>query len=173
MADGEPNDVSASDDAVWLDQSQQESWRAFLVGSTLLMDKLDRELRDEHAISLAEYEILVRLSEAPSHRLRMALLASALSHSRSRVTHTVGRLEKDGLVERDACLADGRGVEAVLTDLGHKTLVKAAPTHVAGVRHWLVEQASAADLASVGRVFGAVADNLASPENEAVSSIRR
>jgi DNA-binding MarR family transcriptional regulator len=164
MADGETD---------WLDQSQQQSWRAFLVGSNLLMDRLDRDLREAHDISLVEYEILVRLSEAPNRRLRMAILASALSHSRSRVTHTVSRMEKGGLVVRDNCLDDGRGVEAVLTAAGLATLVAAAPTHVNGVRRCLVDLASTADFRAVGRVFGAVADSLASPENEAVNSIRR
>jgi len=96
-------------DEPWLDRDQQRSWRAFLVGTTLLMDRLDRELREQHQLSLPEYEILVRLSEADRNRLRMAMLADSVSHSRSRVTHTVSRMETAGLVVRDACLDDGRG----------------------------------------------------------------
>ena len=156
----------------WLDHAQQQSWRSFLVGSTLLMDRLDRDLRDRHGLSLTEYEILVRLSEAPRHRMRMAVLAHALCHSRSRVTHTVARMEKAGLVERDDCLEDGRGVEAVLTENGEKTLQDAAPTHVAGVRECLIALSEPADFEAVGRVFGAVADALTSPENAAVGDIR-
>ena len=81
-------------------------------------------------------------------------------------------MEKGGLVERDACLDDGRGVEAVLTDAGRATLDAAAPTHVTGVRDCLVALADPADFEAVGRVFGAVADTLTSPENAAVSDIR-
>src|SRR5687768_5318865 len=84
----------------WLSTPQQHSWRAFLVGTTLLMDRLDRDLRARHDLSLPEYEILVRLSEGPDRRVRMAVLAESLSHSRSRVTHTVSRLEKAGIVIR-------------------------------------------------------------------------
>jgi DNA-binding MarR family transcriptional regulator len=144
----------------WLDEQQQRAWRAYLVGTTLLMDRLDRELRERHRVSLPEYEILVRLSEAPTCRLRMAVLADSVSHSRSRVTHTVGRMEAAGLVSRDACVADGRGVEAVLTDHGRDTLTKAAPTHVAGVRRLLVDLVGADDFEAVGRVFNAVTDAL-------------
>lgn len=144
----------------WLDHHQQRAWRAFLVGTTLLMDRLDRELRERHRLSLPEYEILVRLSEAPTHRLRMAVLADSVSHSRSRVTHTVNRMEAAGLVSRDACVADGRGVEAVLTDHGGATLKQAAPTHVAGVRRLLVDLVGAEDFQAVGRVFDAVTDAL-------------
>src|SRR5664279_5955507 len=78
-----------STDIRWLDQEQQRSWRAFLVGTTLLMDRLDRDLREHHNLSMPEYEILVRLSEADERRLRMAVLADSVSHSRSRVTHTL------------------------------------------------------------------------------------
>jgi DNA-binding MarR family transcriptional regulator len=144
----------------WLDPEQQRSWRAYLVGTTLLMDRLDRELRDKHAVSIPEYEILVRLSEAPERRMRMAELAGAISHSRSRVTHTVSRLEKDGLVLRSACASDGRGVEAALTDAGFARLQGAARTHVEGVRRLMVDLATEKDFLAVGRVFDAVADNL-------------
>jgi DNA-binding MarR family transcriptional regulator len=145
---------------VWLDEEQQRSWRAYLVGTTLLMDRLDRELREQHGLSLPEYEILVRLSEADQHRIRMAQLADSLSHSRSRVTHTVGRMEHAGLVARDACVSDGRGVEAVLTAKGRRALEAAAPTHVAGVRRLLVDLVPDPDFEAVGRVFDTVTDAL-------------
>jgi DNA-binding MarR family transcriptional regulator len=149
-----------SPDVEWLDEREQRSWRAFLVGTTLLMDRLDRDLRERHELSLPEYEILVRLSEADGHRMRMAVLADSVSHSRSRVTHTVSRMEKAGLVARDPCLADGRGVEAVLTDRGLDALRTAATTHVAGVRALLVDLAGEDDFAALGRVFDAVTDRL-------------
>ncbi len=144
----------------WLDPSQQRSWRAFLVGTTLLMDRLDRDLREKHQLSLPEYEILVRLSEAEDNRMRMAVLADSVSHSRSRVTHTVNRMEKAGLVVRDSCVSDGRGIEAVLTEDGKRTLEAAAPTHVAGVRRMLIDLAPEEDFEAVGRVFDAVTDKL-------------
>jgi DNA-binding MarR family transcriptional regulator len=149
-----------ADDVAWLDASEQRSWRAFLVGTTLLMDRLDRDLREHHGLSMPEYEIMVRLSEAEGHRLRMAVLAASLSHSRSRITHTVARMEAAGLVSRDPCLSDGRGVEAVLTERGMDTLRRAAPTHVNGVRELLVDLADREDLEAVGRVFNAVSDRL-------------
>ncbi len=144
----------------WLSEAEQHSWRAYLVGTTLLMDRLDRDLRESHHLSLPEYEILVRLSEAPGRRLRMAELADSMSYSRSRVTHTVSRMEHGGLVERTACASDGRGVEAVLTDKGADALTEAARTHVRGVRELLLDLADAGDFAAVGRVFDAVTDQL-------------
>jgi DNA-binding MarR family transcriptional regulator len=149
-----------SSHVAWLDRQQQRSWRAFLVGTTLLMDRLDRDLREQHRLSLPEYEILVRLAEAEGHRMRMAMLADSVSHSRSRVTHTVSRMETAGLVVRDSSISDGRGVEAVLTDQGRAALESAAPTHVAGVRQFLVDLVDEDDFEAVGRVFDAVTDRL-------------
>ena len=142
--------------ARWLDSDQQAAWRAYLNGTTLLWERLDRELREAHDLSLPEYEVLVRLSEAPQRRLRMAELAASLSHSRSRVTHTVARLEAAGLVRRTSFPTDRRGVVAELTDAGHRRLVEAAPTHVAGVRTHLVDVADPRHYAAIGRVFAAV-----------------
>jgi len=130
------------------------------MGTELLQHQLDRELREEHEISFSEYEILVRLSEAEGGRMRMALLADAMSHSRSRVTHTVARMEKADLVQRTAAETDRRGVEAVMTDQGRAKLVEAAPTHVRGVRKHLVDIASRDDFAALGRIFNEVSDRL-------------
>ena len=137
------------------------------MGTTLLFDRLDEDLRRAFDISLVEYEILVRLSERDGH-MRMAALADALAHSRSRVTHTVTRMEKAGLVKRSRSDEDGRGIIASLTDKGHDLLVRAAHTHVQGVRDYLVDLAPDEDFAALGRVMDAVADHLveAHPEME-------
>ena len=138
------------------------------MGMTLLTDRLDDDLRREFGISLTEYEILVRLSERDGRRLRMAQLADALAHSRSRVTHTVTRLERAGLVRRSTSPEDGRGIVCAMTEAGWALLQEMAPVHVDGVREHLVDLASDADLAAVGRVMDAVCDNLvaAHPEME-------
>src|SRR3569833_2797930 len=102
----------------WLDAFQQRDWRAYVEGSVRLADLLDRDLKSKHGLTMAEYEILVRLSEAPERRLRMAELADVASQSRSRLSHTVSRLECKGLVARNNCGADKRGVFAELFVVG-------------------------------------------------------
>jgi DNA-binding MarR family transcriptional regulator len=158
-------DAPDSSPPPWLDAGQQRSWRALVMGTTLLFDRLDDDLRREHDISLVEYEILVRLSERDG-QMRMAALADALAHSRSRVTHTVTRMENAGLVQRSSSPEDGRGIVCTISDKGHDLLVRAAPTHVAGVRAYLVDLATNEDFAALGRVFDAVSDNLISAHPE-------
>lgn len=144
----------------WLDQEQLRVWRAFLGGITVLMDQLDRDLRTQHDLSMGEYEILVRLSEAPNRSIRMAELAAAVSHSRSRVTHTISRLERDGIVRRDTCADDGRGVSAVLTDHGFSVLEQAAHTHVRGVNDYLIENATPEEFSALGHIMERVITTL-------------
>ncbi|MFY0405664.1 MarR family winged helix-turn-helix transcriptional regulator [Solicola sp. PLA-1-18] len=155
-----PTSTATTDETRWLDRRQQGAWRSFLGGSTVLMDCLDRDLRTEHDLSMAEYEILVRLSESSERTLRMAELASMVAHSRSRVTHTVARLERVGILHRQPCKDDGRGVEAVLTDHGFSVLEQASHTHVAGVRKYLVDRATPDELDAIGRVMERIVTDL-------------
>jgi DNA-binding MarR family transcriptional regulator len=155
----------------WLDPSQQADWRAYIVGTTLLLDTLDRELRQAHGISLGEYEILVRLSEREDRTMRMAEIADSMQHSRSRVTHTVSRMEKAGLIVRTASVGDKRGVDACMTKDGWALLEHAAHTHVTGVRRHFVDLARPDDFNALGRVMNAVSDQLVA-ENPAFEDIR-
>ena len=150
---------AVTDEVRWLDTDQQRGWRALLMGMTLLDDRLDADLRREFDLSLAEYEILVRLSEHDGS-MRMAQLADSMAHSRSRVTHTITRMQKAGLVERRTSRSDGRGVVAMLTAKGTDLLVRSAPMHVTGVRENLVDLCSPEDFEALARVMNAVSDHL-------------
>jgi DNA-binding MarR family transcriptional regulator len=160
--------MDVTGDPRWLDDSQQRSWRALMMGTTLLQERLDDDLRREFGMSLNEYEVLVRLSERPGRAMRMAQLADAMAHSRSRVTHTVARMQAAGYITRGTTPEDGRGVIATMTDKGYDLLVRAAPCHVESVRRNLVDLVDEADFAAVGRVFDRVADHLVTrhPESE-------
>ncbi len=146
----------------WLTAEQQTHWRAYLAATTLLQERLSRELQASHGITISDYEILVRLSEAPDRRLRMSGLADYTLSSRSRLSHQVDRLEKAGLVERQACEEDRRGANAVLTDDGFALLVEAAPTHVRGVREHLLDQLTDREFAALGKACALVAAHLQS-----------
>ena len=84
----------------WLDDDEMRAWRAFVTTTVRLFEQLDRELKAEHGLTHDDYAILVNLSEAPGQRMRMTELADRVLESKSRLSHHVGRLEADGLVER-------------------------------------------------------------------------
>lgn len=147
----------------WLTAEQQRHWRAYLLGAARLTEALSRQLEQDSDLSLSEYEVMVRLSEAPGRTVRMAELAAALVHSRSRLTHTVTRMERRGLVERQACEADGRGINATLTEVGWQALVSAAPGHVRAVREHLVDRLTDDQLSALGGAMSAVAPDVCPP----------
>ncbi len=141
--------------AGWLSEEQQRVWRAYLLANAHINEYLEAALR-AFDLSLAEYELLVRLSESPSHTIRMGELAASVGHSRSRLTHTAKRMESAGLITRSACDSDGRGVQAYLTPEGLALLERAAPAHVDSVRRVFVDAIDADDYLALGRAMEAV-----------------
>ncbi|WP_016905199.1 MarR family winged helix-turn-helix transcriptional regulator [Streptomyces xiaopingdaonensis] len=123
----------------WLDDREMAAWQGFLEASNRVARHLEAQLRDAAGLSHPQYEILVRLADAPDRSLRMTELADGLLTSKSGLTYQVDRLEKRGLVVRRSCPTDVRGVLAVLTDEGLHTLREAAPGHVAAVREVLID----------------------------------
>ena len=141
----------------WLDENQQRIWRTWLRATHRIESYLDADLRRD-GLDLAEYEILVTLSEAPDRQLRMSELAHAVSQSRSRLTHTIKRLESRGHAERINCIDDGRGVLASLTPTGMDFLEQVAPGHVAAVRRIMIDAIAPSDLEVLGRACEAILD---------------
>lgn len=131
----------------WLLPEEQAAWRAFIKFDSLLMSRLDADLMSHFSLSLAEYEVLVHLSEAPEGELRMSVLACLSKVSRSGLTRRLDNLIEDGLVEKKICPSDRRGMIAKLTEMGYRRILESAPTHVAGVRRYFISKFSKADLA--------------------------
>jgi DNA-binding MarR family transcriptional regulator len=132
-------------------------WRAFLLAHARIVRRLDEELRAEHDLSLAEYEALLTIAQAPERRIRMGQLADEVLLSKSGVTRLIDRLVGDGLVERSACLADARGAEAVLTETGLARLRTASRTHLRGIDEHFLSAVDAYDLEATERTMTAVA----------------
>lgn len=91
----------------------------------------------EHGLSLVEFEVLVRLARSPESRLRMTDLAAQTSLTTSGITRVVDRLERDGLVRRDACPTDRRISYAVVTEAGRTRLDAILPGHLEVIDRWL------------------------------------
>jgi DNA-binding MarR family transcriptional regulator len=131
-------------------------WRAFLTAHALVTRRLDDDLRTEQHMTLAEYSALLKLAESPGRRLRMNELADGIILSRSGVTRLIDRLEADGLVGRSQCTSDGRGAEAVLTDLGYGRLRQASRTHLRGIKAYFLDRVGEGDLEAIERSCDAV-----------------
>ncbi|GAA4202130.1 MarR family transcriptional regulator [Streptosporangium oxazolinicum] len=132
-------------------------WRMLQRAQVRITRVLEADLLVEHDLALASYEVLLQLSEAPERRLRMNDLADRVLLSRSGLTRLIDRLQRDGLVEREACASDARGLFAVLTDGGAARLAEASPTYLRGVRAQFPDMLDADELrrcaAMLNRLF--------------------
>lgn len=139
-------------------RDQLTAWRSFLRAHATITRALEAELEADQALSLAAYDVLVQLAEAPGHRLRMTELADAVLLSRSGVTRLVDRMERSGLVARSRVAGDGRGVAAELTAAGYARLRTASRTHLSGVLRHFVARLDADDLCAIERVSRLLVD---------------
>ena len=144
----------------WLDETEQAVWRQYISVMRLLPDRLSASLSRSHGLTLIDYEVLARLSEAPLRRMRMTELADRTAQSRSRLSHQINRMETRGLVTREGCEGDKRGTFAVLTDEGVATIGTVAPSHVDSVREHFIDQLTPAELTALTDAYTPVLDKL-------------
>ena len=152
-----PGDAAAA--VPWLDGVEREAWRSFIETSRWVHEMLDRDLK-AHGLTGDDYAVLVVLAEQPDRRLRMSDLAERVYESKSRLSHHIGRLEAKGLVRREACPSDRRGLNAVLTDEGAALLESSAPDHLRSVRRHFLDHFEPDELAMIATAFGAAAERL-------------
>jgi DNA-binding MarR family transcriptional regulator len=149
----------AADDTPWLTAREQRLWRAHLEVSKLLEYQLGRELQ-QHDLAINDYEILVVLSESPGRRMRMTDLATATLQSKSRLSHQITRMENAGLVLRQECPGDRRGLYANLTEKGWETMQRVAPDHVRSVRAHFIDRFDADQIEAMYAALAPIAEHL-------------
>jgi DNA-binding MarR family transcriptional regulator len=118
---------------------------------TWLPWSIDQQLQRESNLQMVEYQVLAALSSSPGRTVRMSSLAGITNTSLSRLSHLFDRLEKRGLVRREADPSDGRFTNGILTDVGFATLAEAAPGHVAHVRSLVIDVLTPEQLRRLGR----------------------
>ncbi|MCM2419867.1 MULTISPECIES: MarR family winged helix-turn-helix transcriptional regulator [Streptomyces] len=148
------------DSMKWLTEEEQASWRAYVHATTLLEDHLDRQLQRDAGMPHMYYALLTTLSDAPTRRMRMTELAQQTKITRSRLSHAVTRLEKNGWIAREDCPSDRRGQMAVLTDEGYEVLVRTAPGHVTAVRSAIFDRLTPEQVQQLGEISRIIAEGL-------------
>ena len=148
-----------SDD--WLTAEEQQAWRSFLSLHSQLSARLNRQLQVDSKLSIADYEVMVRLSEAPEGRMRPFEIAMKLQWEQSRLSHHMARMQRRGLVVKEECTADGRGAYLVLTPCGRAAIEAAAPGHAAMVRKLFFDGLSAEQVTALHEITAQVGAKLA------------
>ena len=144
----------------WLDDAEQQVWRSFVMVQDRLNAHLGRELQATSALSMADFQVLVVLSDVESGRRRAFELGRLLEWEKSRLSHHLTRMEARGLVARQGCGTDRRGAFVVLTPEGRKAIEAAAPGHVEEVRRTVFDVLTPAQVESLGEICGRVLEQL-------------
>jgi DNA-binding MarR family transcriptional regulator len=132
-----------------------DAWASLLQVHATLMRRLESDLEEETGLALADFDVLAQLARAGGE-LRMTELAARALISRSGMTRRVARLVDEGLVQRAAASADGRGVMVALTDAGVARLAETAPAHARGISKLFVEPLDDRELEILERALGKV-----------------
>lgn len=140
----------------WLTPDELATWRTLHLALATLPAALGSQLQCDSELSFIEYYVLASLSDQPDHSMRLSSLAVLANSELSRLSHLVSRLERRGLVHREADPHDGRFTCAVLTRKGYKELVKAAPGHVANVRQLIFDPLSDADQHALRKILSKI-----------------
>ena len=141
-----------------LTDSEHCAWRNFLLAHGRLLARLDADLTSGCDMTLAEYEVLLHLSEAPDHRLRMNELADLARLSPSGLTRRFDALVRRGWVARERCDDDRRGVMAALTKDGLKRLKVATPIHDRGESSYFFDVLDAKQVKTLAAAMASVAE---------------
>ena len=147
----------------WLDDEEMAAWRSYAETVVDLNAALEADL-SPHGLTLGDYQVLVHLSEAEDHEMRMCDLASRLQLSPSGLTRRLDGLVRMGVVERRASDVDRRVMLAVLTDHGMAYLDKVAPDHVDSVRRHILDLLTREDMAAMARIFRTIRAGLRSAQ---------
>ena len=136
-----------------LKPEEWESWNALLMLNRSVLQALDTELRREHGLAVTEFDVLITLYNAPNKRLGMSALADRVLLSPAGTTHLVTRLERGGMVRREADEGDGRKRFTVLTDRGSEALGTARPTHDNALRRSVLGITTATERRTLQRLW--------------------
>jgi DNA-binding MarR family transcriptional regulator len=144
----------------WLNNRQARLWQAYIHMNQYLYATLEEQLTRESGLSGADYKVLVPLSETPGGVLRARELCTEIAWDRSRLSHHINRMERRGLVIREDCADDARGLMVRLTKAGRKAIQAAAPNHAESVQQYFFDLVSNDELRTLTSVFDRVLENL-------------
>lgn len=136
------------------------AWRAYFEASALLTTELERRLKQHCDVDLADFNLLLLLSEAPEGRMRMGELARSVAFNPGRLTYRISALERRGWVQREAVADDRRGSAAVLTDDGRRAIRRLRPIHARHVEELFLDGVTAHELQTLAEVFAPLRSRL-------------
>lgn len=141
-------------------RDQLRTWRNYIETAEALRTRLGSRLQSESELSTGDYQVLLALTEAEGRTLRSSELADLIGWERSRLSHHLGRMEKRGLISRQACADDVHGIDVIATDAGSAAFRSGSVPHLRAIRELFLDALTPAQLDEVDDVTRALRRHL-------------
>ena len=136
-----------------LSDNEVRAWYAFMKVQLRLRYEMNRQLRSECGISLADYDVLVALTSETSGTMTISDLAIRIGVERSRVSHHARRMADDSLISLQPNAEDRRATDVSLTPEGRALLARASPGHIDFVRSVFLDALDGKQSAELAAAF--------------------
>ncbi len=136
------------------------AWAALTAAHARITGHLSAALGQACGLSINDFEILLRLSQAPTPGTRLGGLTSAVRLTQPALSRAVARLERDGWLRRSGTPDDRRGVLVAITPAGREMLRRAVPVHAQTIRAFLLDPLTPAEQDLLARALARVAGGL-------------
>ena len=143
-----------------LSPDETRLWYAYMKVQLRLRYEMNRQLRADHGLSLADYDLLVALVSDEDGALTMSSLATRVGWERSRVSHQTRRMTERGLVSVGTSETDRRATVVTLTEEGRATLAAVAPGHIDLVRTMFLDALDDSQKSYLAESFEGIFDRL-------------
>jgi DNA-binding MarR family transcriptional regulator len=140
--------MAAADRDRWMD-----SWLALIRTHARLWDQLEAQMRRDHGLTIARYDVLAQLDGAGG-RLRLGELGSSVVLSPSGLSKLLDRMQTSELIRREPDPLDARSTFAAITPRGRALVKKARRTHHELLQQRFGDALDARDVADLSRIMG-------------------
>jgi len=136
------------------------AWELYFTTTARLTERIEAALKCQSGLSMPEYSVLLMTDRAGEAGIRPSVLAHKVVFSRSRLTHTMKRLESRNLISRRPCQGDGRGGLVFLTDAGKRLFDEAAIVQRDVIRRLFLNEITPEEIDMLTGLFTRVSERL-------------
>lgn len=136
------------------------AWELYFTTTARLTERIEAALKCQSGLSMPEYSVLLMTDRAGEAGIRPSVLAHKVVFSRSRLTHTMKRLESRNLISRRPCQGDGRGGLVFLTDAGKRLFDEAAIVQRDVIRRLFLNEITPEEIDMLTGLFSRVSERI-------------
>lgn len=136
-----------------------EAWAKLLRTASMLLQKVEEDLKAARLPPLSWYDVLLELARAKNGRLRPRELQPRLLITKYNLSRLIDRLEAEGLVAREPCEDDARGAQIRISEAGRELRRRMWPVYEAAIARYFAGKLEAGDAQRLKRVLNRLSED--------------